>query len=399
MSGVEQSSLFRLADRMNGVESSPTVRLNALAQEMIKAGKDVVNLTAGETDFETPEPIKQAAIAAIAAGKTRYTAPHGIPELRKAVAEWFGAEFGLKYEPRNITVSAGVKQGLFHLILATVGKGDEVLIPAPYWVSYPEMVRIAGGTPVFLPDSGKFQLDAGEIKKRLSDRTRLLILNSPNNPCGGMYSRAEMEAVARALEGTPVLVASDEIYSSLVYDQGEFVSFAALTGDAYRRTITFNGLSKSHAMTGWRVGFAAGEASVIEALGILQAQSSTHIATFVQNAAIAALQPGAMDFAPRLRSMQERRDLTVRMLKGISDLKMEVPAGAFYAFPDLGWYTEKLGGSVPLAEYLLNEAGVAVVPGKPFGNDRCIRISFAKDLKSLETGLARIQAALQKLRA
>lgn len=395
-----QTSLFQLADRMSGVESSPTVRLNALAQDMIRAGKDVVNLTAGETDFETPEAIKQSAIQAIQEGKTRYTAPHGVPELRKAVAEWFGREFGLKYEAKNITVSAGVKQGLFHLILATVGKGDEVLIPTPYWVSYPEMVRIAGGTPKVLPGTGKFRLDVEEIKRHLSDRTRLLILNSPNNPCGGMYSRADMEAVAKALEGTPVLVASDEIYSSLVYDNAEFASFASLSPDAFRRTITFNGLSKSHAMTGWRVGFAAGETSVIEALGILQAQSSTHIATFVQSAAIAALKPDSMDFPPRLREMQVRRDLTVKILSAIPHVKMEVPQGAFYAFPDLSYYMEKLGGgSTELAEYLLNEAGVALVPGKPFGNDRCIRISFAKDLKSLESGLLRIQAALQKILA
>ena len=392
------ASLFRLADRMNGVESSPTVRLNALAQEMIKAGKDVINLTAGETDFETPEAIKQAAIAAISAGKTRYTSPHGIPELRKAVAEWFESEFGLKYEAKNITVSAGVKQALFHLMLATVGKGDEVLIPSPFWVSYPEMVRIAGGTPVILPGEGAFRLDVEEIKRRLTDKTRLLILNSPNNPSGGMYSRTEMEAVARVLEGTSVIVASDEIYSSLVYDRSEFVSFAALSPDAFRRTITFNGLSKSHAMTGWRVGFAAGEFSIVEALGILQAQSSTHIATFVQTAAIAALRKESMDFPPRLRDMQERRDVTVRILKTIPHLKMEVPRGAFYAFPDVSYYTEKLGGgSSALAEYLLNEAGVAVVPGKPFGNDRCIRISFAKDLKSLETGLSRLQCALAKI--
>ncbi|HEY8279956.1 MAG TPA: pyridoxal phosphate-dependent aminotransferase [Bdellovibrionota bacterium] len=391
--------MFRLAGRMNGVESSPTVRLNALATEMIKAGKDVINLTAGETDFETPESVKQAAIAAIAAGKTRYTAPHGIPELRKAICEWFEREFQLKYEPKQVTVSAGVKQGLFHLMLATVGEGDEVLVPSPYWVSYPEMARIAGGNPVILPCEGKFRLDVEQLKKKLNERTRLLVLNSPNNPCGGMYSRAELEAVARALEGTQVLVASDEIYSSLVYDDAEFVSFASLSPDAFRRTITFNGLSKSHAMTGWRVGFAAGEASVIEAIGILQAQSSTHIATFVQTAAIAALLPEAMDFAPRLREMQERRDLTVRMLRTIPGLKMEVPQGAFYAFPDLSEYTAKFpGGSVALSEYLLNEAGVAVVPGKPFGHDQSIRISFAKDLKSLETGLSRLQAALQKIR-
>jgi aspartate aminotransferase len=391
--------VFRLADRMNGVESSPTVRLNAMATEMIKAGKDVINLTAGETDFDTPEAITQAAVQAIAAGKTRYTAPHGIPELRKAVAEWFARDFGLKYEAKQITISAGVKQGLFNLMLATVSAGDEVLIPSPYWVSYPEMARIAGGTPVILPARGGFSLDVEEIKKRLTPRTRLLVLNSPNNPCGGMYSRAEMERVAKLLEGTGVLVASDEIYSSLVYDKAEFVSFAALSPDAYKRTITFNGLSKSHAMTGWRVGFAAGDTLVIEALGILQAQSSTHITSFVQNAAIAALAPGSFDFAPRLRSMQERRDLTVRVLGTIPGLKMDVPKGAFYAFPDLGAYTPAFqNSSVALAEYLLNEAGVAVVPGKPFGDDRCIRISFAKDLKSLEAGLERIVRALAKVR-
>jgi aspartate aminotransferase len=260
------------------------------------------------------------------------------------------------------------------------------------------MVRIAGGEPVILPPSEHFRLDIEEIKKRLTDRTRLLVLNSPNNPCGGMYSRADMEKVAALLEGTSVIVASDEIYSSLVYDKGEFTSFASLSADAYRRTITFNGLSKSHAMTGWRVGFAAGEVSVIEALGILQAQSSTHIATFIQSAAITALQPGSFDFAPRLKSMQERRDLTFRILSSVPGLKMEKPKGAFYAFPDVSIYTKAFGGSVGLAEYLLNEAGVAVVPGKPFGDDRCIRISFAKDLKSLENGLSRLVNALKKVK-
>ncbi|MGZ3670688.1 MAG: pyridoxal phosphate-dependent aminotransferase [Bdellovibrionota bacterium] len=391
--------IFRLAGRMNGVESSPTVRLNALATEMIKAGKDVINLTAGETDFETPDSVKQAAVLAIGAGKTRYTAPHGIPELRKAVSDWFARDFSLVYEPKQITVSSGVKQGLFHLMLAMVGAGDEVLIPSPYWVSYPEMVRIAGGTPVVLPWTGKFSLDVEQIKRALSSKTRMLVLNSPNNPCGGMYSRSEMEQVARLLEGTGVLVASDEIYSSLVYDGAEFVSFASLSPDAYRRTITFNGLSKSHAMTGWRVGFAAGETSIIEALGILQAQSSTHIATFIQTAAITALAQTAADFAPRLRDMQARRDLTVRHLMAIPGVKMEVPKGAFYAFPDLSAYTPAFGGSsVALAEYLLNEAGVAVVPGKPFGDDRYIRLSFAKDLKTLENGLSRLTSALAKVK-
>lgn len=392
------SSLLRLAPRMDGVEASPTVRLNALAQEMIKAGKDVVNLTAGETDFETPENIKKAAIAAMSAGQTRYTPPHGTADLRKAVAAWFERDFGLRYEAKQTTVTVGVKQGIFNLILATVGPGDEVLIPSPYWVSYPEMVRIAGGKPVVLPSAGTFHLDLAQIKGAINNNTRLILLNSPNNPCGGMYTREEMAALAGALEGTDVLVVSDEIYSSLVYDGREFVSFASLSADAYARTITFNGLSKSHAMTGWRVGFAAGPVPVIEAMGILQAQSSTHITSFVQTAAIEALKQTAEDFAPRLKDMQERRDLTVHILRSVPGLRLEVPQGAFYVFPDISAHTKQLGGgSEALAEHLLLQAGVAVVPGKPFGDDGKIRISFAKDLKSLENGLNRIRGALQKI--
>lgn len=389
---------LRLAGRMSGVEASPTVRLNAMAQEMIRAGKDIVNLTAGETDFDTPEPVRAAAIQALESGQTRYTAPHGIMELRKAVAHWMARDFGLSYEATQVTVTAGVKQGIFNLILATVSPGDEVLIPSPYWVSYPEMVRIAGGTPVVLPCRGDFTLDPEELRKKLSSRTRLLLLNSPNNPSGGMYNEADLRSYAKVLEGTGVLVAADEIYSSLVYDGRKFVSFASLSADAYSRTITFNGLSKSHAMTGWRVGFAAGATEVIEAMGVLQAQSSTHITTFVQYASVKALEQGPVDFAPRLAAMQERRDLTVRMLQEVPGVKLDQPRGAFYVFPDVSAFFPKLGGtSEAMAEYLLREAGVAVVPGKPFGDDRRIRLSFAKDLKTMEKGLKRVQEALKKL--
>lgn len=391
-------NLLRLAARMQGVESSPTVRLNSLAQEMIKAGKDVVNLTAGETDFETPVAIKAVTIKAIEQGQTRYTAPHGIVDLRKAASEWFRREFHLAYEAKQITVTSGVKQGLIHLMMATVGAGDEVIIPSPYWVSYPEMVRLAGGTPVMMPPSGKFTLPVAELKKKITAKTRMICLNSPNNPCGGMYTQAEMEALAKVLEGTDVLVASDEIYSSLVYDQEEFVPFASLSPDAYARTITFNGLSKSHAMTGWRVGFAAGEFSIIEAMGILQAQSSTHITSFVQYGAVEALKKEECDFGERLADMQKRRDISYELLNKIPHIKLEKPKGAFYLFPNVAYYAKKLGGGSDLvAEYLLNEAGVAVVPGRPFGDDARIRISFAKDVKTLEKGLQRIQAALQKI--
>ncbi|MGZ3712859.1 MAG: aminotransferase class I/II-fold pyridoxal phosphate-dependent enzyme, partial [Bdellovibrionota bacterium] len=287
-----------------------------------------------------------------------------------------------------------------HLMLATVGAGDEVLIPSPYWVSYPEMVRIAGGTPIVIPAEGKFSLPLEDIKKKLNAKTRLIILNSPNNPCGGMYSRSELEQLAKLLEGTNVIVASDEIYSSLVYDGEEFVPFASLSAEAFKRTITFNGLSKSHAMTGWRVGFAAGENSIIEAMGILQAQSSTHITSFVQYGAAEALKKEECDFRERLADMQKRRDLSFGILNKIPHIQIEKPKGAFYLFPDVSYYAKKLGGGSDLvAEYLLNEAGVAVVPGRPFGDDKKIRISFAKDMKTLEKGLTRIQAALQKIDA
>lgn len=389
--------LFSLAPRMTGVESSPTVRLNALAQEMIRSGKDVINLTAGETDFDTPENIKNAAIKAIQSGQTRYTAPHGIPELRKAVSDWFMRDFALNYAAKDVTVTVGVKQGIFNLILATVGAGDEVLIPSPYWVSYPEMVRLAGGTPVIVPCGADFSLDLNAVKSKLNSKTRLILLNSPNNPSGGMYTKQELVSLAQLLEGTNVLVSSDEIYSSLVYDKNEFVAFATLSKDAFSRTITFNGLSKSHAMTGWRVGFAAGPTAIIDAMGILQAQSSTHITSFVQTAAIEALKQTQEEFAPRLKDMQARRDLTVSMLQKIPGLKMGTPKGAFYAFPDVSAFSDKIGKSEAIAEYLLKEAGVAVVPGKPFGDDNRIRISFAKDMKSLEKAYLRIQAALQKV--
>jgi aspartate aminotransferase len=391
-------SLYQLAPRLQNVEASPTVRLNGLAQEMIKNGKDVVNLTAGETDFATPESVQSAAIDAIRSGMSRYTASHGIPELRKAVSAWFQRDFDLSYDWKQVTVTVGVKQGLFNLILALVGEGDEVIIPSPYWVSYPEMVRIAGGKPVILPASESFSLDLAAIQKAIQPRTRLLLLNSPNNPCGGMYGKKELAALAKLLEGTNVLVAADEIYSSLVYDGEPFVSFAALSDDAYKRTITFNGLSKSHAMTGWRVGFAAGPTEIIEAMGILQAQSSTHIPSFIQPAAIEALKQESKDFLPRLVDMQQRRDFCLGILQKISHLKVEVPKGAFYLFPDVSAHLKAKGwGSEKLAEHLLLDAGVAVVPGKPFGDDNKIRISFAKDRQSLEKGFDRIRVALQKI--
>lgn len=403
---MDKQKLYALSSRMNGVQSSPTVRLNAMAQEMIKQGKDVVNLTAGETDFDTPENISEAAIGAIRKGVTKYTAPHGMPELRAATAAWLQREWGVQYAAKQITVTCGVKQGLYNLLFATVSAGDEVLIPAPYWVSYPEMVRLAGGIPVIIPTDPEddFQLYAKDVKKYLTNKTRLLILNTPSNPTGTVYAVKELEGIARLLEGTNTLVASDEIYGSLIFDSAKVKSFASLSEDAYARTIVFNGLSKSHAMTGWRVGFAAGDEKIIEAMGILQAQSATNITSFVQVAAIEALKQTREEFEPRRKDLEERRDLCVKLLSQAKECKISVPRGAFYCFPDVSAYYElrsekgkKISGSDSMAEYLLEDAGVAVVPGRPFGEDRCIRVSFSRDRKTLEKGITRIVSALQKL--
>lgn len=391
-------SLYKIASRLDGVESSPTLRLNALAQEMIKQGKDVVNLTAGETDFETPIEICDAAVEALRNGRTRYTNPHGAPELRSAAADWFSREFGLGYKREEITVTCGVKQGLFHLLLATVGPGDEVIVPAPYWVSYPEMTRLAGGTPVIVASGKNFSLDVDAVLKAVTPRTRLLILNSPSNPTGAIVSREQMEKLAHGLRGTDVLVAADEIYNYLVYEGAEAFSFAGISSDAFSRTITFNGLSKSHAMTGWRVGFAAGPRPVIEAMGILQAQSATNVTTFVQDAAQTALRQTRNDFEARRKDLELRRNFCMKLLATEPKIRLSSPPGAFYLFPDVSqFFGGRINGSEAMAEFLLNQAGVAVVPGRPFGDDRCIRLSFSKDKTTLEMGIQRMIAAMNSL--
>ena len=396
----------KLAKRMESLKPSPTLSLNALAQSMQKQGIDVVNLTAGETDFPTPEAVSAAAIQALRAGKTRYTPAHGIPALRKGVAGWFASRWNLHYSEKQVTVTAGVKQGIFNLALANLDPGDEVVIPAPYWVSYPAIVEVAGAKPVFVASSSRdgFRVDPEKIRRAITPRTRWLVLNSPNNPTGAIQSRADLEAIAKALEGTEVLAISDEIYAELSYGGG-FVPFASLSADAFRRTITMNGLSKSHAMTGWRVGFIAGDEKLIDAMGTLQGQSLSNITTFVQDAALAALAVPQSEIERMRDSLHARRDLAHRLLTRERGLVLAPPPGAFYCFPDVSaWYGKRspagtaISDSASLSEYLLKDALVAVVPGVAFGEDRCIRLSFATDEATLTMGIDRILSALQKLR-
>lgn len=398
--------LNKLAKRMESLAPSPTLALNALAQSMQRQGIDVVNLTAGETDFPTPEAVNEAAIAAIRAGKTRYTPAHGTPALRKEVAAWFASRWGLKYGEKQVTVTAGVKQAIFNLALASLDPGDEVVIAAPYWVSYPAIVEVAGAKPIIVATSPQdgFRLDPEKVAAALSKRTRWLVLNSPNNPTGAVQSRADLARIAKILEGTDVLVISDEIYAELAFDEGCFTTFASLSTDAFRRTITMNGLSKSHAMTGWRVGFVAGDEKLIEAMGTLQGQSLSNITTFVQDAAIAALAIPRAEIIRMRESLRARRDLAMKLLARDRGLVLATPPGAFYCFPDVSaWYGKRapsgqlISDSSSLSEYLLQDALVAVVPGIAFGEDRCIRLSFATDEKSLTRGIERILSALQKL--
>lgn len=396
----------RIASRLSSIQPSPTLALNALAQSMQREGKDVINLTAGETDFPTPTSIKDAAKLALDKNFTRYTPAHGKPELRKRVARWFRERWGLDYAENQVTVVAGVKQGIFNLSQALLNPGDEVIIPAPYWVSYPEIVRIAGAVPRIVetkPAHG-FKIDPRDVAKVINSRTRAIILNSPNNPCGAVETKENLLAIAHLLEGTDILVWSDEIYAELSYGAVPFTPFALLSPDAFSRTITMNGLSKSHAMTGWRVGFLAGNAQIINALGTLQGQSLSNIVTFVQDAAIAALDLPQIEITKMRDSLWKRRDFMVARISAIPKVLLLSPPGAFYCFPDLSAYFGKrtpagreLKGSADMAEYLLKDYLLATVPGEPFGEDRCLRLSFAADEATLTKGCERLASALAAL--
>ena len=398
--------ILQLSSRMASMEDSPTLALNALAKSMQKDGVDVVNLTAGETDFDTDMDVQKKAYESMQKGNTRYSASLGTMELRTRLSTWFQERWNLSYTANEIAVTFGVKQALFNLILSVVSKEDEVIIPVPYWVSYPSMVTLAGGRCVFLPSSAKdsFRISADKMKKLITDRTRMLILNYPNNPSGALQSTEELHSIAKLLEGTGILVVSDEIYGELSYEE-KFVSFATLSEDSFRRTITMNGLSKSHAMTGWRIGCAAGDAKIIKAMGIIQAQSASNVPVFIQDAAIQALAKSNESLEERKRIMEEKRNLAFTLLQKDSNIFLEKPKGAFYCFADMSAYygkespkKMKITNSASLSKYFLEEALVAVVPGVVFGEDKCIRISFAADIKTLETGISRILSSLKELK-
>jgi len=390
------------------INPSQTIAITNKARELKAAGRDVIGLAAGEPDFDTPENIREAAIKAIRDGHTRYTAVDGIPELKAAIVAKFKRENGLTYKPSQVTVGTGGKQVLFNALVATLDPGDEVIIPAPYWVSYPDIVQFAGGTPVPVETrlEDNFKLKPEALEAAITPKTKWLIFNSPSNPTGAAYSRAELKALTDVLVKHPhVWILTDDMYEHLVYDDFEFVTPVQVEPSLYDRTLTMNGVSKAYCMTGWRIGYAAGPEELIKAMGTLQSQSTSNPSSIAQWAAVEALN-GPQDFiAANNKVFKERRDLVVSMLNQANGLTCPKPEGAFYVYPSCAGVIGKktpagkvIENDEMFASELLDAEGVAVVHGSAFGLGPAFRISYATATKDLEEACLRIQRFCGSLR-
>ena len=387
------------------IEESITLAITAKAKAMKAQGLDVVGLSAGEPDFDTPENIKQAAIKAIQDGVTKYTPSAGLPALRAAVARKFEKDNGLSYKPEQIIIGCGAKHSVFIAIMTLIDEGDEVIIPTPYWVSYPEMVKVAGGKPVIVETTKEngLKLTAAQLSAAIKARTKLLILNSPSNPSGMVYSKDELRALAEVVKKAGIYVLSDEIYEKILYDGAVHYSIAALDPKVYERTITINGVSKSYSMTGWRIGYTAGPLDIVKGMGRLQSQEISNATSISQMAAIEALEGPQDSVAMMVKAFDERRVYLVDRLNAIPGVSCIKPQGAFYAFPDFSAYHgksfngKKIQGSVDLSNYLLEEMKVGVVPGGGFGTDANQRLSYATSMAAIKKGLDRIEEGLKKL--
>ncbi|MEM1419758.1 MAG: pyridoxal phosphate-dependent aminotransferase [Pseudomonadota bacterium] len=397
-----------LADSLARVKPSPTIAVTNMARELKAAGRDVIGLGAGEPDFDTPQNIKDAAKAAIDAGKTKYTAPDGIPELKEAIAAKFKRENGLEYTPAQVSVGTGGKQVLYNALVATMNAGDEVLIPAPYWVSYPDMVLLAGGEPVVIPTSieTNFKMTAEALEAAITPKTKWLIFNSPSNPSGAGYSHAELKAITDVLLRHPhVWVLTDDMYEHIAYEPFKFVTVAEVEPQLYDRTLTVNGVSKAYSMTGWRIGYAAGPEQLIGAMRKVQSQSTSNPASISQWAAVEALN-GPQDYIAESRiAFQRRRDLVVSMLNQATGISCPEPEGAFYVYPSIAGCIGKTteGGKVidtdeEFCTALLDQEGVAAVFGAAFGLSPHFRVSYATSDELLTDACQRIQRFCNSLR-
>ena len=396
-----------LSERAKKIKPSPTLAIDAKAKAMKAAGEDVISFGVGEPDFDTPDNIKEAAGKAMKDGFTKYTAVGGIDPLKDAIIDKLKSDNGLFYRREEIIVSTGAKHSLYNVAQALYGPGDEVIIPSPYWVSYPDQVLLNDAIPVFVEtfEADSFRVRPEALEERITKKTKALILNSPSNPTGMIYDRKTLEKIAELALKHNFYIVSDEIYEKLIYGGAEHVSVASLDNEVKMKTVLINGLSKSHAMTGWRIGYAAGPAEIVRAMTNIQSQSTSNPTSITQKAAIEALR-GPQDFVVRMREeFDKRRKYLVEELNRIEGMHCLMPAGAFYAFPNTSQlYGKKAGGrqissSADLALYLLEEARVALVHGSAFGDDNYVRLSYATSLSDIKRGVERIKGAVGGLTA
>lgn len=397
--------MTRVAGRTTLVKPSVTLAIAAKAGKLRAEGVDVVNFSAGEPDFDTPERIKAAAVEALRKGLTKYTDVRGIEPLREAISEKYRQEHDLRYRKEDILVSCGAKHSIYNVLQAVVDPDDEALILAPYWVSYSDMVLLAGGVPRLISsiESGGFRIQPEQLEAALSLRTRVFFLNSPCNPTGASYNRDELLALAKVLQKHDCLIIADDIYEKIVYDGFEVHNIVTLCPALRDRTIIINGVSKTYAMTGWRIGYALGPSDIIAAAGKIQSQSTSNPTSIAQAAAVEAIRGPQEEIATMVREFHKRRNAIVEQLNAIDGISCRMPEGAFYVFPNVGellnksWRGKKLGSPCDLADFLLEEAKVAVVPGEDFGSTEHIRFSYATSLEDIERGCARIADAVKEL--
>jgi aspartate aminotransferase len=402
---IQEVRLMKLSKRAQMIKPSPTLAITAKAKAMRAQGIDIISFSAGEPDFDTPQHIKDAAIAALQQGFTKYTPVGGIDELKEAICTKLQRDNKVHYQKEQILVSCGGKHSFYNLAQALIDDGDEVIIPAPYWVSYPPMVVLAGGEPVIVDTSEEdgFKLLPDALKQAITPKTKAVVINSPSNPTGSAYTREELEGLAEVASQQKIFIISDEIYEKIAYDGFEHVSIASLEEEVKAITITVSGLSKTYSMTGWRIGYTAGPKELIAAMENIQSQSTSNPTSFAQKGALDALLGSQAEIAVMVEEYQRRRDLILKELASIQGVSCYRPQGAFYVFPNIGAYLgkrhkgERIKDSADLTGYLLDEACVAVVPGVEFGAEGYLRLSYPIPSDVIKEGIARIKEALARL--
>jgi len=401
-----EETMSILSNRAKSLKPSPTLAINAKAKSMQAQGIQVISFGAGEPDFDTPENIKQAAKKALDEGFTKYTPVGGIDELKDAIIKKFQRDSGLSYKRSEIIVSCGGKHSFYNLAQAIFDQRDEVIIPAPYWVSYPPMVALAGGTPVIVEtkEKNEFKITPEDLKKAITSKTKALIVNSPSNPTGSAYTKKELEKIAEIAISKNFFVISDEIYEKIVYDGFQFISIASLSDEMKKKTVIVHGVAKTYAMTGWRIGYTAGSEEIISAMNNIQSQSTSNPTSIAQKASVEALAGPQDEVGKMVSAFVQRRDYIVDRLNKMPGVSCYKPAGAFYVFPNFSSYygksyqDKKIENSTHLADFFLDVARVAVVPGVEFGADPFERLSYATSMEDIKEGLRRIEEALKKLR-